>query len=303
MLKKLVNEAKFTMTLTTTGPVLIRSGIATGSTGRNPDMTPVQIFRNGKRQVFFPGSSLKGVFRSHLEKIGRTLNEPAICNPFDKQSFCGDKLQNQKNTSSHEAYAGSCPICRLFGSTAFIGRISISDAYLKNDATPLPTELRDGVGIDRFTGGASHSAKFDLEAVSSGVEFVTDIYLRNFECWQLGMILQVVRDLEDELIRVGSGTSRGLGGVKGAVEQVEISYLGLPQKDVGEVWGLGKFLAGETPDYDTFANDILTLNVEPSTVPNGIRLTNTYQGESLVELRDKAGQDFVRRIQTWRVLL
>jgi len=304
MLKKLVNEAKFQLTLTTTGPVLIRSGVATSSQGRNPDMTPVQTYRNGQREVFFPGSSLKGVFRSHLEKIGRTLNEPAICDPFGA-SFCGKKFKDDDPT--HNVYAGSCPVCRLFGSTAFIGRISIGDAYLSDDylkrgGNPVPTELRDGVGIDRFTGGASHGAKFDLEAVSSGVDFVTNIYLRNFECWQLGMILQVVRDLEDELIRVGSGTSRGLGGIKGAVEKVEISYPGLPQKEAKEVWGLGKFLAEQTPNYDTRADDGLFLNAEPPTDPNGIRLTSAYQGETLAELRNKAGQEFVRRIQNWRRL-
>lgn len=301
MLKKLVNEVKFKLTLTTTGPVLIRSGVATSSTGRNPDMTPVQTFRNGQWEVFFPGSSLKGVFRSHIEKIGRTLNEPAICDPF-RDSFCGNRSND--DTPSYDAYARSCPVCRLFGSTRFIGRISIGDAYLKNSNNPTPTELRDGVGIDRFTGGAAtHAkAKFDLEAVSSGVEFETTVYLRNFECWQLGMILQVVRDLEDELIRVGSGTSRGLGGVKGAVDQVEISYLGLPQKEVKEAWGLGKFLADQTPNYDTYADDVLTLSAEPPTAPHGIRLTSTYKGEALTELRDKAGQEFVRRIQQWRAL-
>ena len=116
------------------------------------------------------------------------------------------------------------------------------------------------------------------------------------------MILQVVRDLEDELIRVGSGTSRGLGGVKGAVEKVEISYPGLPKKEVKEVWGLGKFLAGQTPNYGTRADDILTLTSEPPTTPRGIRLTSVYEGETLAELRDKAGQEFVQRIQQWGAL-
>ncbi len=308
MLKKLVNEAKFQLTLTTTGPVLIRSGVATSSAGRNPDMTPVQTYRNGRREVFFPGSSLKGVFRSHLEKIGRTLNEPAICNPFG-DSFCGKTLKALKQSKYNNdpipnevAYGSSCPVCRLFGSTFYTGRINIGDAYLRNDGNPMPTELRDGVGIDRFTGGAANGAKFDLEAVSSGVEFVTDIYLRNFECWQLGMILQVARDLEDELIRIGSGTSRGLGGIKGAVEEVKISYIGLPKKDAKEVWGLGRFLAGQTPTYDTDPVDTLTLTIEPPTEPNGIRLTSAYTGKTLIELRAQAGQEFVRRIQNWRAL-
>jgi CRISPR/Cas system CSM-associated protein Csm3 (group 7 of RAMP superfamily) len=66
MLKKLVNEAYCTLRITTTGPLLIKSGQATIS---GPDMTPVLTLRNGRQEVFIPGSSLKGVFRSHVEKI------------------------------------------------------------------------------------------------------------------------------------------------------------------------------------------------------------------------------------------
>ncbi len=191
MLKKLVNEACFSLTLTTTGPLLIRSGTPTISAGRNPDMTPVLTYRNGERQVYIPGTSLKGVFRSHLEKIGRTVvtvKTRGICDPFNDNSFCGDKLQKVKDREYKDkafptdlAYRQSCPICRLFGSTAYTGRISIDDAYLpENQISPRP-EPRDGVGIDRFTGGAADKKLFNLEAVPSGVNFETQVYLRNFE--------------------------------------------------------------------------------------------------------------------------
>ena len=68
----------------------------------------------------------------------------------------------KENLSNEQAYHDSCPVCRLFGSTSFIGRVAISDAYL---ACSQKTEQRDGVGIDRFTGGAAGQAKFDLEVV------------------------------------------------------------------------------------------------------------------------------------------
>ena len=93
-------------------------------------------------------------------------------------------------------YAASCPTCRLFGSTGFIGRIAISDAYLASEQIK---EQRDGVGIDRLTGGASHGAKFELEVVSADVSFETDIHLRNFEIWQLGALFVVLQDMADEL--------------------------------------------------------------------------------------------------------
>lgn len=298
MLKKLVNEARFTLTLTTTGPVLIRSGHATQI---GPDMTPVLTYRNGQRQVYLPGSSLKGVFRSHLEKVSRTLRDNSVCNPFDN-SACGAKLQNrkkqnEKSVTNEVAYRDSCPVCRLFGSTFFIGRISIGDAYLVDETRPFPTELRDGVGIDRLTGGASHGAKFDLEAVSAGVQFSTEVYLRNFECWQLGMVLLVAQDLSDGLIRVGSGRSRGLGSIAGSVSELVVNHLGtLTEKPDNEVWGLGKFLGSDSP-YGTQAQDFLQLTGMPQSTRQGIRQMTVFMSDTLPVLQTAAIDAFVARLQ------
>lgn len=324
MLKRLVNEAHFTLTITTTGPLLIRSGHAT-ITG--PDMTPVLTQRNGEWQVYMPGSSLKGVIRSHLEKVSRTLhpNPLVVCDPFLKTkditkngSFtpsdyrevsCGDKFEyrskNKNETINSEiAYRDSCPICRLFGSTEFIGRVSINDAYLVNEGTPRPTEQRDGVGIDRLTGGASHGAKFELEVVAAGTTFATDIYLRNFETWQLGMLLLAVQDMQDGLIRIGSGRSRGLGSIKGAVEAVTISYLGkLNGKTPQEIWGLGKFMSGtEQNAYGTQANDSITLNLDTvEEQRRGLRLQTTFTQDALTKLQDKAIANFVSCLGNWQM--
>lgn len=303
MLKKLVNEAKFTLTITTTGPVLIRSGQAT-LTG--PDMAPVLTYRNGQREVYFPGTSLKGVVRSHLEKVSRTLNEKAICNPFDK-TFCGEKLQERKRREYKNAslpndlaYRESCPICRLFGSTFYTGRISIRDAYLTEPNRPLPTELRDGVGIDRLTGGAAHGAKFDLEAVSSGVAFETQVYLRNFEVWQLGMVLLAVKDLEDELIRLGSGTSRGFGNVAGAVDEVTINHLGRQgNRPDTEIWGLGRYLSAGDGNYGVAGDDRLVLQAAPPVKTSGIRQKQEFKDDQLVALQEQAMGVFVERLEQW----
>ncbi|MBU1747441.1 MAG: CRISPR-associated RAMP protein [Chloroflexi bacterium] len=333
MLKQLVNEAHFMLTITTTGPVLVRSGHATLL---GPDMAPVLTFRDGDWQVYLPGSSLKGVLRSHLEKVCRTLRpDPVVCNPFwllrDRATneggrlvcsdypeiFCGNKFERrskpdftlQDRTWRHQdetitsvvAYRDSCPICRLFGSTEFIGRMSIDDAYLTDSTRPRPTETRDGVGIDRLTGGAAHGAKFDLEAVSSNVVFQTEVHLRNFETWQLGMILLATQDMADGLVRIGSGRSRGLGSVQGQVDQVVVSYIGTPaDKPVAQVWGLGKFLGADSP-YGTQPDDMLTVDRVPTETWRGIRRQATFSDESLADLCDQAIAAFVARLQKWSV--
>jgi len=326
MLKKLMNEAYFTLRITTTGPLLIRSGRATIS---GPDMTPVLTFRKGKQEVFLPGSSLKGVFRSHSEKVVCSLKSRVVCYPFsgnedkeanlkkrqqDYRDSCGavftqlarENVQNRAkiDEDTEFVYTNSCPTCRLFGSTGFIGRIAIGDAYLVSEAT---TEPRDGVGIDRLTGGASHGAKFELEVVSGGVSFETDIHVRNFEIWQLGMLFVVLQDMTDELIRIGSGRSRGLGQVSAEISEKEhngrpggfvISSIRGDDEPLSELWGLGRWLNDES--YGTWADDKVSvpLSVERST--RGIRSIRVFTGDALAALQEVAIKDFVKRMQNWQ---
>lgn len=321
MLKRLVNEARFALTITTTGPLLVKSGIPTMV---GPDMTPVLTMRFGEPQVYIPGSSLKGVFRSHTEKVIRTIRdgEVVVADPFRKEKESADQSCSnwfdERKKSEGEAltnatvYADSCPVHRLFGSTYFIGRVSIGDAYLVDEngdcigeGAPkqkrLPTEPRDGVGIDRLTGGASPGALFNLEVVSSGTRFRAEVLLRNFECWQLGALLLVVQDMEDELVRLGSGKSRGLGAVQGRVDEVVIHHLGRTAgRAATEIWGLGRFLGNDSA-YGTEPDDTLTLGSAPDITTKGIRSIQTFQGENLRGLKEQAVQEFIRRMEVYPV--
>lgn len=324
MLKKITNEAYFTLRITTTGPLLIKSGHASIS---GPDMTPVLTYRDKKMEVFIPGSSLKGVFRSHLEKIICSLKPRVVCYPFsgsenkeadlaqrrnDYRNSCGatfnERIKNDKDNVVRKfleertdvVYAESCPACRLFGSTEFIGRVAIGDAYLVSKEIK---ELRDGVGIDRLTGGASSGAKFELQVVSSGVSFATRIHLRNFEIWQLGMLFVVIQDMEDELIRVGSGRSRGLGQIVAQIDQgtneQPSGVITSTIRDSGEppqqLWGLGRWL--NDGSYGTWKDDLLELSLSGESSKHGIRTTRLFNGPALDKLREAAIEHFIYRIR------
>lgn len=325
MLKKIVNEAYFTLRITTTGPLLIKSGYASVS---GPDMTPVLTFRNGRQEVFLPGSSLKGVFRSHIEKIVCSLKSRVVCYPFagseqheadlsqrqrDYRDSCGATFTERAKKSDEErkllenrtdlVYAGSCPACRLFGSTWFIGRVAISDAYLASNSIK---EQRDGVGIDRLTGGASHGAKFELEVVSTGVSFETDIHLRNFEIWQLGMLFAVIQDMEDELIRIGSGRSRGLGMVTAKISDqgrngrpggLVTSVIRDSGEPADQLWGLGRWLNDKS--YETWPDDLLELSQPVERTERGIRSMRVFKDDALFVLRDATIDKFVKRMRNW----
>jgi CRISPR-associated RAMP protein (TIGR02581 family) len=298
-------------------------------------MTPVLTRRNGEEQVYIPASSLKGTFRSHIEKVIRTLrpDDVVVADPFKPDNApdqsCGAWFEQRKKANGGQElptdviYRDSDPVARLFGSHFFIGRVSIGDAYLVDTTTGeylqdtarnkrLPTEQRDGVGIDRLTGGAYPRAKFELEVVAAGTVFRCRVLLRNFECWQLGAVLLVVQDMSDELVRIGSGKSRGLGAIQASVDSITIHHIGkTATRAPTDIWGLGHFLGSES-SYGTWNDDVLHLDSAPEVQQRGIRQVQTFQKEKKTEddphpaliehaLMEHAVHEFVRRMETFPV--
>jgi CRISPR-associated RAMP protein (TIGR02581 family) len=278
MLKILLNECLIDFSISTETPILIKSGM---ERVRDPDMFPIETFRNGEPEVFIPGSSLKGVVRSHAERITRTLRQgkaPACCNPFEKdtnkpdlactslfEEYKNKKQKSVKKLDAMTVYKMSCLICKLFGSTESASRLMLRDAYLKNGCD-AKIEKRSGVGIDRFTGGASKGALFELEVVTSA-EFETQIYIRNFELWQLGLLAYVFKDLEEGFVSIGYGKSRGFGKVIGKVNKVELRYLGKNKPSAPNIRGIRKLV--EENEYGFYDEEDKDFEVVGLTNSNG----------------------------------
>ena len=72
MHKQLVNQCVLSLSLMPDGPMLIKSG-QEGADPTKPDMEFVETYHNGKREIYLPGSSLKGAIRSQAERIVATL--------------------------------------------------------------------------------------------------------------------------------------------------------------------------------------------------------------------------------------
>lgn len=234
MMRKWLCQADVTVHIEPQDPVLIKSGYATVD---GADMVPVCTFIQGRETYYFPGTSLKGVLRSQLERVARTLQPHSVCIPYydsrrsDIQipvesergaEGCGFRSRGNGKDPSSAAYSDSCAACRLFGSLKFAGRFSIGDAYpLEAHAPQL--EPRNGVGIDRFTGGTVRGVLFDLQVLRGG-KFEAKIRLFNFELWQLAAMNLLLLDFQDELLQIGSGRSRGLGRVRGQVVDYRLTY-------------------------------------------------------------------------------
>jgi len=284
MFRKLLCHAQITVTLECVDPILIKSGYATVD---GPDSVPVSSYRGGEKPTYFlPGSSLKGVFRSHSERIIRTLKPKMTCVPYEGKKddevndlyiSCGKRLRTLKekmeSSTSHikrsftasDAYRLQCPVCRTFGSTMFAGKISFADALPIEGTEPL-VDFRDGIGIDRFTGGAAHGAKFEYTAIVSG-KFETTITIKNFELWQLGLLQIVIEDMNRGIIRIGSGKSRGMGRVKVEVTEYKVIYP-FPQKNLVGIERLAN--DRDIRKYGLFAADNVSISL-PAPIVVGLQ--------------------------------
>lgn len=341
MLSHFVNSIQFDIYIKTIDPFLVKSGIP-GIHG--VDSMPIVTMYPGEAQALplIPGSSLKGVFRSHLEKIINTIDrgeQTLLCIPYEKidfdrnskeyrkyspqskawQVFCGNKLkylqekkvfsENKKKPPDTETiYRYSCPMCRLFGSTYFKGRIAIADAYLTEEGKKSHIiQRRDGIAIDRFTGGTAASALFQSEVVSNA-EFKTSVHIRNFEIWQLGMICQLIKDLEDQRIRIGSGTSRGLGLIRGELKELIISFMRTLNNPENELWGIGRYFAQtdkkKVDAYGLYADDVLefyTAAPLPEVTIQGIRKEFVFSEKQAIDsLSSKAIDHFLIKMEYWK---
>lgn len=292
MFKRVVAEGRIRLRIVTEGPLLIKSGRRVED---DPDMQALRSLVGGAWHPIIPGSSLKGTIRSHAERLLRTLtpeNQPACCNPFEKDRAsphysCGERLEHRhkvgQRVPADRAYRYACAACRLFGSTHCAGRLAVDDAPVRNQTRdfrldgPVPivgryqVEVRDGVGIDRWTGGAAPGIKFTLEAVTNAV-FETTLHLENPELWQIGLLGQTLLDLQDGWIRLGSTRTRGFGAVRGQVLGVDLAYLRPYAAD--RLRGIGRLVSSEERDRYGFLSGAaeeapLPAGVEPQ--PRGLR--------------------------------
>ena len=175
-----------------------------------------------KLAFYIPGTSLRGPWRAYLERNLRSLDPPAaprVCDPFAGEvgrvdRSCSKTLE--KLVDKRLAYARSCPVCRLFGSTAQAGRLGISDAELAPGSDPK-IEIRDMVAIKRSTGSVEN--KFQFFALG-GAGFTGKIRLRNFELVQVRLLAELIEAIPK--IPIGSGKGKGFGRLSFAESSVDI---------------------------------------------------------------------------------
>ncbi len=227
MHSRFYNEAVLWARLSPRTPLLVKSG-GEGAAAMDPtvpDMSFVRMRRPGGGEVLYiPGSSLRGVLRSHAERLLRSVRQDLACDPLARGGEARSRLRPacrlEDKDSGDEAYRKVCPACRLFGTTGLASRVRVSDFYPDGDLT---CDTRYGVAVDRVTGAVAHGP-FELEVVTDG-SFVGTITLRNFTLGQFGLLAAALLDVADGLVPIGYGKSRGLGRVELTVTRLAVRTL------------------------------------------------------------------------------
>lgn len=250
MFQTLQNTIHLSFTLEPNGPILVRAQ----TVGLDPgvaDMEFQRTHRNGRSTVFLAGSGLKGVIRSHAERLLRSRGLYA-CDPTltkyspERQDFaCGSRRKDDYRLRDARSfpYNGQCSSCFTFGSLQLAGRFRVADAYpseKQHDETNI-TEVRTGVGIDRRSQSAQRGVLYDTEVVVRG-GFEVTIQGENFSLWQAGLVLATLEDLNAGILRIGGCKARGMGSVLVTNLRVVLGFL---DRDLGKLTGVRKIGSSE----------------------------------------------------------
>lgn len=168
----------------------------------------------GRELPYIPGSSLKGVLRSNLERLLRTFSENGCCLSV--------------NGEEREPCCGTCVVCQMFGSPEGGSSITVRDAHVSEEwlntwtqqhpvsqikAEQMHCATKYDVNLNPImsTTGTVETGAWPQERVAVGTEFSFSITLDNADDIHVGYLLLALDEFNKRRAFLGSGTSRGLG--------------------------------------------------------------------------------------------
>lgn len=107
-----------------------------------------------------------------------------------------------------------CDTCKVFGSVHLAATAQFHDLHVSAGpltAQPVPTQIRDGVGIDRDSERAIDQIKFDYEVVPAQTAFDFRLTLENPSELDRGLVAIGLLELGNGMIPLGGIRTRGLG--------------------------------------------------------------------------------------------
>jgi len=200
------------------GKLVAETPLHVGGIGGNSD-TDMALAVNGKDELYVPGTSIAGVSRAWCERNFTEKDKDGNDAPIKEIK---ELFGFQKDDSGQASF------------------VLVEDATIEN-AKDILTEIRDGVGIDRYYGVAAEGAKYDREILPKGTKLnfemiveiadrklkpkekrknTSDIYDETEEQFErriketkaiFGHLLEALQKGE---LRFGGSRTRGLGKLK-----------------------------------------------------------------------------------------
>lgn len=170
------------------GDLVAQTPLHVGGYGESFE-TDMALSRNGKDEFYIPGTSLAGSLRSWFR------------NAFGKDEM--EKLFGKEEAE--------------FASFVFIEDMTLDEQ--------VQSELRDGVGIDRYYGTAAEGIKFDRAILPKGTklkfEMTVEIQTEAQAKKTKAMFGHLLDALTKGNVRLGASKTRGLGKVKLELQSIE----------------------------------------------------------------------------------
>ena len=231
MSRPLSSRIIFTGTLETTAPLHV-GGV---ETGWDVDML---LAVNGAGEYYIPGTSLAGALRTWFRRaFGCVLTE---------------QLFGPETETMHTDE----------GKSAEASRVYVEDAIIEGgNVTP---EVRDGVGIDRFSGAAAERIKYTRQVLPTGTRMTfrleAELPPDKAEAHKARLAL-MIDALTKERIAVGAAKTRGLGRMK--LVNVEVVEQRLDTRE-GILHFLRSGVDAKPFNIADFQTDVIDIhNIEP----------------------------------------
>ncbi|HEX9926877.1 MAG TPA: CRISPR-associated RAMP protein Csx7 [Anaerolineae bacterium] len=223
----------------------IGAGSAQGATEQD-----LAVLKDLTGRPYIPGSSFKGAYRAHLERLlrsfdpnlacisvprteGKGLGQVEGCLSQDDIEAIKKKFEDKTDLDLSQAIlngttltpkddsrvkedlqlTGLCWVCRLCGAPWFASKLMVRDMVVVEETWFKRYLIRDGVAIDRDTETAAEGLYFNFEAVPVGTKFRFEIIIDNADEAELGLALLGLREFEQGYVPLGGARSRGLGHV------------------------------------------------------------------------------------------
>ena len=230
------------------GQLQLKTPLRIGA-GRNDDLgtADITVVKDALGRPYIPGSSFKGVLRSQIEMILRTIDEKlaCLCVTDEKGHTCpttkSRRMEEGQEKSDYDVLLeetfhgdedamyldGTCRVCQVFGSHGLASKVIIPDLRLSDEDMDERGvwqgryQVRHGVSIDRDTETAAEGRLYTGEAVPAGTRFTCEIIIENGSQADQGLVLLGLRAFEQGRVTLGGAASRGLGQVQLAITGCE----------------------------------------------------------------------------------